>query len=85
MPKKFLPTNVGFVLNHLRIMKKLSTYRMEKDINYSRENINAIENMRTNPSLHSFIMIFNYLGYEIHIVNKKTKEKVSELTLLKDD
>jgi transcriptional regulator with XRE-family HTH domain len=85
MPKKFIPTNVGFILNDLRLRKKLTQYKLEKNIGYSRENIDAIENMRTNPSLHSFIMIFDYLGYEIHIVDKKTKEKVSELQILKNN
>jgi len=84
MPKKFVPTNVGFLLNHIRLNKKLSAYKIGKDINFSKENIKAIENMRTNPSLHSFIMIFNYLGYEIHIVNKKNKEKFADLHILKD-
>jgi transcriptional regulator with XRE-family HTH domain len=84
MPKSFVPTNIGFVLNNLRLNKNCSQYKIEKDLGYSRESINAIENMRINPSLHSFINLFNYLGCEIHIVDKKTNKKVSELKIIKD-
>jgi transcriptional regulator with XRE-family HTH domain len=85
MPKKYIPTNVGFILNDLRLKSNKTQYRLEKDLNYSRESIDAIENMRTNPSLHSFIKIFEYLGYEIHIVDKKTKEKVTALKIIEDN
>lgn len=85
MPKKYVPTTVGFILNDLRLKKNKTQYRIEKDLGYSRESVDAIENMRTNPSLHSFISIFNYLGYEIHIVDKKTKERITTLEIIKDN
>jgi len=85
MPKKFVPTNVGFVLHDLRTRKGKTQYQFEKRLGFSRENINAIENMRTNPSLHTFIMLFNFLGYEIHIVDKKTKERVTNLFIIENN
>jgi transcriptional regulator with XRE-family HTH domain len=84
MPKKFLPTNFSFILNDIRTKKKITQYRVEKDLNYSRESVDAIENMRTNPSLHSFINLMNYFGYDIEIVNREKPQDRTTLKLIND-
>ena len=84
MPKKFLPTNFSYILNDIRTRKKITQYRVEKDIKISRENVNAIENMRVNPSLHTFINLMNYFGYDIEIVNRKKPDEKVTLKLIKD-
>lgn len=71
MPKSFVPTNIGFIINELREKHKLRAVDLADAVKLKRSNIHAIENIRTNPSLHTLVKILNYFGYELQIVKKK--------------
>lgn len=82
MPKSYIPTNIGFIVNTLREKKKLRAVDLAQKIGLGRSNIHAIENIRTNPSLHTLIRILNLFGYELQIVNKKTNEVLSTIKFI---
>ena len=71
MPKSFTPTNIGFIISELREKKKLRAVDLANAINLGRSNVHAIENIRTNPSLHTLVKILNFFGYELQVVRKK--------------
>lgn len=82
MPKTFSPTNFPPILRRIKAMRDVTSYEIGMCKVISRENISAIENYRTNPSLHTFIKILNFLNCEIVIVDKLTKQEISKLELL---
>lgn len=74
MPKSFVPTNIGFIINELREKHKLRAVDLAAAVKLKRSNIHAIENIRTNPSLHTLVKILNYFGYELRVVRKKDEK-----------
>jgi transcriptional regulator with XRE-family HTH domain len=74
MPKSFVPTNIGFIINELREKHKLRAVDLADAVKLKRSNIHAIENIRTNPSLHTLVRILNYFGYELRVVRKKDEK-----------
>ena len=82
MPKKFIPTNIGFILADMRETKKKSQLDIAKTEVITRENLCQIENMRTNPSLHTFIKLMDYYGFDIEIINRKKPDKRYTLKFL---
>jgi len=82
MAKKFIPTNIGLLTRELRDEKNISANRLSQKFGLSKSNIHAIENNRTNPSLHTFIQIIDFFGYEVQIVDKKTNKLFNKVKLI---
>lgn len=85
MPKTFSPTNFPPILRRIKSTRGVSSYEIGMSKVISRENISAIENYRTNPSLHTFIKILDFLDCEIVIVDKLTKQEISKLELIEKE
>lgn len=82
MPKTFLPTNIGFIISDLREKKKLRAIDLANGINLGKSNVHAIENIRTNPSLHTLMKILDFFGFELQIVRKKDKKLHSTIKFI---
>lgn len=82
MPKSFVPTNIGFIVNELRVIHKLRAVDLADAIKLGRSNIHAIENIRTNPSLHTLVKILNYFGYELRVVRKKDEKVLGSVKFI---
>jgi len=79
MPKTYIPTTVGITLKKLRLDKDLTSRRLGEKLDISREMSVAIENNRTNPSLHTLIHILDFYNCELLVVNKDTEEIIGTL------
>lgn len=82
MPKSFIPTNIGFIINQLREKKHLRAVDLADKIGLGRSNIHAIENIRTNPSLHTLVKILSLFGYELQVVRKKDGEVLGSIKFI---
>ena len=68
-----MPTNIGLLLKELRADKNISAYRLAKKFGLNRSVIHAIENMRTNPSLHTLIRLLDFFKYDLVIIERESK------------
>lgn len=73
MPKYFMPTNIGSIIKELRANKNISAYRLAKKFGLNRSVVHAIESMRVNPSVPTFIRLLDFFGYDLIIVERESK------------
>lgn len=83
MPKTFIPTNTGKLLRLLRQEKNISCRRLGINSFISREMIVAIENGRSNPSLHLLIQILDFFDCELLIVKKDSYKNIGKIEIVK--
>jgi transcriptional regulator with XRE-family HTH domain len=79
MPKTYVPTSIGTILKKLRSEKNISSRRLGEKLDISREMSVAVENNKTNPSLHNLISILDFYNCEILVVKKDTNEIVDTI------
>lgn len=82
MPKTFYPTTVGKILRTLREVKDISALRLAKKIDVSKEMIHAIENDRSNPSLHNLVSILDSYECDLFVVRRGEYTPVGKITKL---
>ena len=82
MPKTFFPTTVGRILRILRNDKDISALRLAKKIDVSKEMIHAIENDRSNPSLHNLVAILDSYDCDLFVVKRGEYTPIGQITKL---
>ena len=68
-----LSDKIVAVLRQERIKKGISQYKMAKDIGMSKSSILYIENLTQHPSLHTVLLIANYLNVDISQIIKNAQ------------